>query len=129
MNWLVLSWALTIGYLPLQNDMIYTGKTTAQIIAPENALATSMYFEAQAFDCFKAWTVMRSYEEFSYNKIYMVPWRIDFSVGAELFYGPFAIGVWHECDHGVDSHANYLEPYYARGTTEIYISIRGKYEL
>jgi hypothetical protein len=117
-----------MGYLPMQNDAIISTKNVSEIIAPENALATTLYFEARAFDCFKAWTSMRSYEEFSYDRIYMVPWRIDFTVGAEVYYGPFALGVWHECDHGVDSWGA-MHPWYSRGTTEIYLSIRGKVDL
>jgi len=127
MTWLTLAWALTVGFLPMQTDAIYRGSIVDKIVAPENALATTFEFEARAFDCFKAWTTMRSYEEFSYDRIYMVPWRIDFAIGAEVYYGPFALGVWHECDHGVLSY-NYTQPWYARGTTEIYLSIRGKVE-
>lgn len=129
MNWLVLSWALTVGYLPVQADYIYSGGKVVEIQAPENTLSTMLEFQADAFDCFRAWTSMRSYQEFSYESIYMSPWRIDFKIGAELYYGPFAFGVWHECDHGINKYMNYLGANYARDTTEIYIAIRGKYRL
>jgi hypothetical protein len=125
MQWLVLSWALTIGYLPMQTDSIVNGAETVHLPAPENAIATTFELDAVAFDHLRAWGKMRSYESFAFDRLYMVPWRIDFSIGAEVFYGPFALGVWHECDHGVDS-SRYMKPWYSRGTTEIYIAIRGE---
>jgi len=127
MQWLALSWALTVGFLPMQTDGIVRDDGAVAISAPENALAATFELDAVAWDHFRAWGKMRSYEEFSFSHLYMVPWRIDYSIGAEVFYGPIALGVWHECDHGVDSHLR-ARPWYSRGTTEVYVSIRGTVE-
>lgn len=126
MNWLVLSWALTFGYLPLQTSEVYTFGNAVVIKAPETAMSTTLELEASAFDFIRAWGTMQTYRDFSFTIIEKAPWRADYSIGAELYYGFFAFGIKHEDISGIDLKGLTVKAHYNNQTTEIYVSLRGK---
>ena len=123
---LVVSWFLTLGYVPEMQDTIasMSNATTAQI---------GLSFETQD-NRFKVYTDIQSFQ-YAKSPVRFNPFRIDFSIGAQLnITDPsdavasdtmtLHLNIDHECVHPVSSH-NKLEYKYAGGITVLSLTIEG----
>lgn len=126
MQWFVLSWALTFGFIPsmdtglmdpynIQNDMI---------IVSDNAISSKIFLQADMFNHLLIWCSVKTYM-YPSDFPFFSPFRDDYSCGLALYSKGIELGIWHECDHGVETgiySANWL----AADTTEIYIKFSGR---
>lgn len=95
MNWLILSCALTIGYLPTNATAINNYRVEAS-----ECFEQTVYVNATAFDHISLWGSIETYD-FNFTGLQFFPFRSDYSVGFELYDKNIAIGIMHECDHPV----------------------------
>jgi hypothetical protein len=95
-------------------------------MVPNNAVFADIAVRAELFQHIRLWGSVETYMTpnsiLSYN-----PYRSDYVIGAAAYFGPFELGVRHECDHGV-SKATEWRPYYMKTETQIYLSISGRLE-
>ena len=123
MSWLLLSWFLTLGYLPQSQESIVMGRSTVDSIN-DGAFYQTIGLSATAFNHLRLYTELQTYDRMgSINQWF--PYRSDYIIGLDLLAGPVTIGVRHECDHPViwsmDQEYGYIS-----GITEIYVKIEGK---
>ncbi len=121
MQWLILSLALTCGYMPQNVQMLdqalYDKPCFEQTVEVSGLVAEhlNVFGSVQTYD--------------THNKgLSFFPFRADYSIGAELLWKGFALGVRHECDHPVI----YTSPQalgYAGNETEIYLSYNGSWNI
>lgn len=113
---LVVSWFLTLGYVPEMCDGIaaMSNATTAQI---------GLSFETQDAR-FKVYTDMQNFQ-YAKSPTSFSPFRIDYSIGAQFnVTNSLHLNIDHECVHPVSSH-NKLEYNYAGGITVLSLTIKG----
>lgn len=122
MSWLIISWFLTVGFMPQNTEVFSVGETTIYTDHP-NAMYQTIGLEALAFDHLRIWSDIRTYEHTT-NGYQYYPFRSDYQIGLDLLAGPVTIGVKHECDHPVIwNQAQDLG--YLNMQTEVFVRIKG----
>lgn len=130
---LVVSWFLTLGYVPEMQDQISSSDTIIYQTASETmyqATTTKIGLSFETQDArFKVYTDIQSFQ-YAKSPVRFSPFRIDFSIGAQLnITDPsdamtLHLNIDHECVHPVSSH-NKLEYNYAGGITVLSLTVKG----
>lgn len=123
MHWLVISWMVTGGLVPLQLDGIVTGANAVVVQGLPNADFVTLGLEARILNHIVLSGSMETYMVPDGNGLFG-PNRIDYTAGAAFTWGPFELGFRHECDHGVESYSEVV-PWYASSQTQLYLTFRG----
>jgi hypothetical protein len=129
MQWLVLSWALTCGWLPNSETAIIYPGTHAEVhgIWNYNTVSTKVELNAELFNHLKIWSSVKTREGFN-SDISMglfSPYEAYFIGGVAIHSFGFEIGISHECDHGIEYDVG-PNPWISNGQTEVYVKISGK---
>ena len=128
-SWIVLSWALTLGIVPQQTDVVaQNGVECADVIRTDMvATVAELSISAAFFGHARIWGAMENsqyFPGFSGGGLGFYPYRVDYTAGLAIFAGPIELGIRHECDHPVIAgsalHGNYLS-----AETQIYLKISG----
>lgn len=127
-SWLVLSWALTLGIVPQQLDVVAQGNAQCVDAIRTDMVATvaELSISAEFFGHARLWGAMENYQYFPGldSGLGFFPYRADYTAGLAIFAGPIELGIKHECDHPVIAgsvlHGNYLSV-----ETQIYLKISG----
>jgi hypothetical protein len=129
MNWLVLSYLISLGTLsnyvqvddiPRDNRIIFE--------EPANAFSTTLAVELLAFEhifvggSVTTWEVWNEWLSFCPNEA-----LYGFSAGVR--FGPFELGVRHECDHSVVTGGGIDNLTIGGNKTEVYVKLEGKVNL
>lgn len=131
-SWLVLSWALTLGIVPQQVDVVAQGQMECADAIRTDMLTTvaELRVEARALDHIRLWGAMENYQYFSGfpeagsgGTFGFLPFRADYTAGLAIFAGPIELGIRHECDHPVV--AGVIRGNYLSMETQIYLTISG----
>lgn len=127
-NFFVLSWALTLGVVPQQQE--YVGNSTVEIDSRKIATVAAIDLGVTIYDRFHAYTEMRSFQYVADTGGGFNPYRINYIAGADIYLTKqLTIGVQHECDHPVVSTINtttnaYLTDYkYGKAETTVFVKI------
>lgn len=121
MQWLLLSLALSCGYMPQNTQMVnqrfYEQPGFTQTIEMSGLVAEhiNVFGSVRTYDIYK-------------SGLSFAPFRADYTIGAELLWHGFSLGIRHECDHPVIYTSNQLLGY-ASSETEIYVSFRGQWKI
>jgi hypothetical protein len=125
-SWLVLSWALTVGYVPAQYEILTSPLNTDTVENLRSGLiATSAELGVNA-EILKHFRLSASCETYQYlmpELFGFAPYRADYVFGAAIFADNIELGLRHECDHGVNSGP--IEGHYASLETQFYLKISG----
>ena len=126
MNWLILSWALTASWIPLDNQSIVQQKPVANtVINSSGCYSISLEARAEIMNHLKIWGEVETYEKINPDtKLSFMPFRADYLVGIALYAKGIELGISHECDHGVESQSFYV-PWYYLTQTRVYVKISG----
>jgi hypothetical protein len=131
--WLVLTYLFTIGSVPTQSEGIEILKNSNKYTyaLPLEGQNTSVTFGlgTELFNIFRIQSEMKSYQTFQEIKNVLpsfMPYRIDYTFKAELFYKNISLGIRHECDHSVISESYPTINKYISSETEIYLKFEGK---
>ena len=130
---LVVSWFLTLGYVPEMHDQIGSSdpvvyQSASEIMHQATTAKIGLSFETQDAR-FKIYTDMQSFQ-YALSPVRFSPFRLDFSIGAQLnITDPsdtmaLHLNIDHECVHPVASH-NKLEYNYAGGIIVLSLTIKG----
>jgi len=126
MNWLILSWALTAAWLPLDDQgFLQQPIKSSQYIDSAGCFSTKFEAQADVFSHAKLWASVETYESKESHTVYFEPFRADYIAGVALYAGGFEVGVKHECDHGVEWSSSFI-PWYWLDQTEVYVKISGR---
>lgn len=122
MNWLVLSYFISLGTLSYNGDFI-NQPNLVSIQSPSNTFETTLGAEAQLFDnhlfvggSVETWEVV-GVELFN-------PWESIYTFSAGLRGWGFEAGWRHECDHVVTSNAALPMLGFITGQDQLYLSYR-----
>lgn len=127
MQWMILSWALTCGWLPASSDaIVYPGYNLFQIYHIDS-ISTKFEINADAWNHVRLWGSMETRESFTGGFISgaFAPYEGYFIAGAAIHVPGFEIGISHECDHGIDFTFS-ATPWISSGNTEVYVKISGR---
>jgi hypothetical protein len=130
MQWLVLSWALTVGWLPLDatgivNPAVKNGITG---VANYDAISTKFELQADAFNHFKVFGSIETRETFDTSPSaagMFSPYESYFIAGAAFYAKGIEFRISHECDHGMENTDTFV-PWVSSGSTTVSMKISGK---
>lgn len=126
LSFLVLSWALTLGFIPSETTLIGTGTVPVAFCGKTNALKQTIEIGVTAFDLVTIWTNIETYDTMI-SPIQYSPFRSDYNIGLNVGHSFDGLrldaGVNHECIHPV--YSNGLGKWVAGGNTEVYVKVSG----
>jgi len=122
MQWLLLSLAISMGYMP-QNVQIIDYSMFEQPCFTQTVEVSGLVAEH-----LNVYGSVRTYD-FNGHGLSFSPFRADYSIGAELLWRDFSLGVRHECDHPVIYDMGAQQLGYGGNATEIYLSFKGQWEI
>lgn len=123
MNWLILSWALTLGFVPSVDNSIINGLQVTGI-GYSNVLEAQLDVSAVILGHLRLEGSAETYMLPPSDGWTFLPFRADYTFGAALFSGNFEVGLRHECDHGIE-YTNDILPWYGSSETLVYVKITG----
>lgn len=132
MEWLVVSWFLSLGIMP--DYMIGLNGQTNYYAYEESAVTFTQQIglRLDVAGFFGVFTDIRIYDRPPSDSWTFSPYQSDFMIGAELYWKGFKLGVKHLCQHPiVPWNYNGREPIsdYNGAQTEFYLTISGKAKL
>ena len=128
LSFLVLSWALSFGYVPDQVDSLQG----LIVMADQNRFASFVTVEGgvTAWDRIHIYGSVETYQYLVSDSISFAPYRADYIAGADVYITDWlSAGIVHECDHPVMSvvkmpSIKYESEYnYLKTETKIFIKI------
>jgi hypothetical protein len=130
-SWMVLVYVLSIGYVPEQRETIgnyYDDYDTMITINTDNFNTVALFgFGIELFNHVRIKSEMESYQFSTDSLTKFYPFRIDYTIGAELYDEGFSIGIKHECDHSVIYERRIpRSKKYISMETQIYLKLEGK---
>ena len=124
MNWLILSWALTTAYLPVNTQAIYAPTGPSLGLANPGALSAELEQSAEDWGHVRAWGSVETFANFNAQIPRFIPFESVYIVGAALFANGVEAGVKLECSHGIESGP--ARPWYGAMSTAIYLKLSGR---
>jgi len=125
MQWLVITWFLAFGYVPVQNEIVHG----IWDVLDEERVATVAQIGIEA-EAFKRIRVFGDVENFQYlptekGDVGFRPFRIDYTFGAEVKLATFiSVVAMHNCDHVIKME--YATDGYESSETKVIVKISGK---
>ena len=120
MNWIILAWALTVSYVPDLADHIYDQRNVSGVDFYD-CFAANLDVEARLWGHVRIYGSVETYMMYD-SGFSFLPFRADYRAGAALYADGVELGVWHECDHGVN-FTNRWYPWYGSDQTQVYLKI------
>lgn len=119
----VLSWALTIGIVPEQTEIVDYKK--AELNRSRVATVATLSLGVTAWERIYMYTNLETYQYKSNAGFYFIPYRTDYIFGMDFYVNKnITIGLEHECDHPVVSYTNMKADYkYMSSETKLFIRI------
>ncbi len=127
---LVLAWSLTATYAPeYRTSAMLVPRTIHSVMLEDRSGGFSVDLAGEV----RAWDHLRAYGGVETlmsrkpgNLAAYQPWQSNYRVGAEVYSGGLALGVFHECDHPVISDSQ-VYGVFGHVETRLYIRISGEY--
>ena len=132
-SFLVLSWALSFGFIPDGNLAIErpaNAEVSRAVISYDESKSLTQTIELglTAFDLVTVWTSIETYDR-PKTLVQYAPFRSDYSIGARVSkpvgWAVLEAGVTHECIHPVLSCGDTGNRVYGGGT-EVYVKVSGR---
>jgi hypothetical protein len=124
-SWIVLSWALTVGWLPSSGVAIVdTNNSTA--IVNQNTFSSKFEISAEAINHIRVWGSAETRESFDNSGTLGLfnPYEAYYRFGTAIYSKGIEVGIEHECAHGIE--AGYTNrPWLWSGYTNIYVKVSG----
>jgi hypothetical protein len=125
MSWLIVTWFLAFGYIPVQNEAV--GPVSLKIISGEIVTSAQIGVSFKALDRLSVFcdveTFMGTVGGYDGGGLF-VPYRSDYTFGLSFeFSDHVSIIATHECDHMIDMRP---EDGYESSETKIIAKISGK---
>lgn len=127
-QFLVFSWALTLGLVPQQQDLVDT--TLVQIDSNKIATVATLELGVTAWDRLHVFTEVETFQYANEGSLAFSPYRADYTFGADFYISKMMLlGLVHECDHAVVNSVNlsskeYIASYrYLKNETKIFVKI------
>jgi hypothetical protein len=118
----LISWFLTLGYVPLMNDTVRTDRAGIDTAEFNTVAEIGLRADIWRFSVHTSWA---SYQSNIAGTLYFAPFRADFRVGADFTVTRnILISFNHECDHAVYSNTYNRYPY-GMNATSISITFHG----
>ena len=122
MQWLLLSFSLFFSYMP-QNEQMVNSQFFNQPCFVQTIDISGLVAEH-----LNVYGSVRTYD-FHNKDLSFLPFRADYSIGAELLWRGFSLGIKHECDHPVVYDMGAQQLGYGGNETEIYLSFKGQWQI
>ena len=123
---LLLSWALTFGYLP-SSTLAVQDTDKQHFVDQSGALMQTIELGLTAWDTITVWTNIQTYDTMV-TGIRYAPFRSDYNIGLNVGHDVAGFrldaGIKHECVHPVIS-GPVSSRRYAAGETEVYVKVSG----
>lgn len=127
-SFLVLSWALTFGYIPSASTVIGSSENHKAAVDYSRSCMQTIELGLTAWDTVTVWTNIETYDRME-SLTTFAPFRSDYNIGLnigrEIAGFRFDAGCKHECIHPVMSDSK-IGKWVAGGDTEVYVKVSGK---
>lgn len=121
MSMLVLSWALSFGYVPMQSNQVNT-----ECLKYSNTTMAKIDFSLRLDDRLDIYTSLENFQKADALP-YFSPYRINYSIGAKLDITSFlSATIEHECDHKVVSEFTPTQQVLGMNETKLFVTFHGK---
>lgn len=126
MSWLVVTWFLAFGYVPVQYESVYMPKI--ELDSGLVATVAQIGLNAEIAKRFNVFGDMENFQYFNAEKFYdgsaFNPYRIDYTFGVSFDFNEYvSIIANHECDHVIKRGRQ--EDGYESTETKVIVKIRG----
>lgn len=130
MSWLVLSYLLTVGIAPQQQDVLVRDVTFIVGQQYPVLVTTEVGLGARLFDRIELSASVKTYEV-PESLLVFHPVRSDYHVSLTADVTPWLrFGVEHECDHVTVSYPTQMNNWQYEGArTQVYVMLHGTFEL
>ncbi len=117
MQWLLLSLMLGVSWVP-QNQQYLNGN-----VISNSCFKQDIQIEALVADVLNVYSTTTIWD-YARSAVSFTPFRADFTIGAELRWKWFSLGVSHLCAHPVIYNVEGQPLGYGANTTELYLRFR-----
>jgi hypothetical protein len=127
MQWLVLCYALTVGYVPFDNTAIvsYSGKEIAAVVNT-NAVLTKLDISLEAIDHIRLYGSIDVRETWANNgKIDFDPYESRYYFALSVFGPNWEAGFSNECYHG-NERGGFPRNWFGGGSTMFFVKLSGR---
>lgn len=129
MSWLMVSWFLAFGWVPLQYDSVYYAET--ELSSEYVATVAQVGLEATIAERFKLFGDVENFQYFNKDGYQtggaFLPYRVDYTFGASFNFNQWvSITAVHECDHVIKFGR--VDDGYESSETKVIVKIEGKTE-
>ena len=119
-SWLVLSWALTVGYMPsnaqsMSRESLFDGGCYEQTIGGS----------AEILGHIRLLTDIVTLDRYVKGEYCFSPFRTTYHIALETYAGPFTVGCRHFCTHAVDGNNDGALERYSASATGFYLTVKG----
>lgn len=129
MSWLIVTWFLAFGYVPIQYESVYAPKVEldSELIATVSQFGINFQIGKR----FKVYGDIETFHYFSEANWYkggaLQPYRADYTAGVSFeFNEHLSILATHECDHVIKM--GFQNDGYESSETKVIVKIEGKTE-
>lgn len=131
-GWLVLSWALTLGWIPSGNVTLISQQQQQKPIVltldQSGALVQNIELGLTAFDLVTVWTSIETFDRPT-SPVRYAPFRADYTIGLraerKIGWATIEAGISHECIHPVLTGTGGGVRLFGGGDT-VYVKVSGK---
>lgn len=122
-SFLVLSWALTLGYVPTQSNI--AGDQYTRIEQGKIATVSTIDFGVTAWNRLKIYSQIETFQYLNPTYTGFNPYRTDYIFGIDYYISKnITLGIIHECDHPVVSYYDMKADYqFLSSETKIFARI------
>jgi hypothetical protein len=126
-SWLILSYVLSVGFIPTQVQCIGESSNNIEYIDNKNETIATLNIEGEIFNHFRIGIGSNSYQTFNAIKNGLpsfCPYRIDYAFKFEIYDKGLSLGIQHECDHPILSDFSSNNKYFLSQTI-MFIQYKG----
>ncbi len=123
-GFIVVSWFLTLGVVPLQYEQV-DNLQTLQITQQNMSTVATLGLSAKMFDHFELYGSVETFQFKIPDELYFSPYRADYTFGARFYIvNGITLDFSHYCNHPVDGGGPYKNKYQG-GETKLSVTFSG----
>lgn len=128
MSWLIITWALVVGYSPFSNGVVISTDDLSAGYCYRNYFYQTLELEATVWDTVSLWTELTTKEtKEDLETPFFSPFESCYKIGLNVFIDNITFGIEHECTHPVVASRTVRDNVFLfSGYTNVFVKIQGE---